>query len=81
MYGFMCVAATAAIWDNTASYLGLPVSTTHTTGAVQGFRVPGSTAVLIWLALLDCRTVALLQLGHLHVTVPCTEMSGCQRLG
>lgn len=34
MYGFMCVAATAAIWDNAASYLGLPVSTTHTTGAV-----------------------------------------------
>ena len=33
MYGFMCVAATAAIWDNTATYLGLPVSTTHTTGA------------------------------------------------
>jgi hypothetical protein len=32
MYGFMCVAATAALWDNTATYLSLPVSTTHTTG-------------------------------------------------
>ena len=33
MYGFMCVAATAAIWDNLATLLYLPVSTTHTTGA------------------------------------------------
>ena len=33
MYGFMCVAATAALWDNLATYLQLPVSTTHTTGA------------------------------------------------
>lgn len=33
MYGFMCVAATAALWDNFATYLALPVSTTHTTGA------------------------------------------------
>ena len=32
MYGFMCVAATAALWDNFATYLALPVSTTHTTG-------------------------------------------------
>lgn len=42
MYGFMCVAATAAIWDNTATYLGLPVSTTHTTGAA----LPDLDAVL-----------------------------------
>ena len=33
LYGFMCVAATAAIWDNLATLLYLPVSTTHTTGA------------------------------------------------
>ena len=33
MYGFMCVALTAAIWDNLATLLYLPVSTTHTTGA------------------------------------------------
>ena len=33
LYGFMCVACTAAIWDNFATYLSLPVSTTHTTGA------------------------------------------------
>jgi phosphate/sulfate permease len=33
MYGFMCVAATAALWDNLATALYLPVSTTHTTGA------------------------------------------------
>ena len=34
MYGFMCVAATAAIWDNLATYFSLPVSTTHTTGGI-----------------------------------------------
>ena len=33
MYGFMCVAGTAALWDNLATLLSLPVSTTHTTGA------------------------------------------------
>lgn len=30
--GFMCVALSSSIWDNTASYFGLPVSMTHTTG-------------------------------------------------
>lgn len=39
MYGFMCVALTAAIWDNLATLLYLPVSTTHTTGA-RDSRVP-----------------------------------------
>jgi phosphate/sulfate permease len=41
LYGFMCVAATAAIWDNLATLLYLPVSTTHTTGArvTMGFML------------------------------------------
>jgi sodium-dependent phosphate transporter len=50
MYGFMCVAATAALWDNFATYLALPVSTTHTTvGATLGMALVlrGGSAV-IW---------------------------------
>ena len=68
MYGFMCVAATAAIWDNTASYLGLPVSTTHTTGAA--LCLPYLTAVPRGPALLDWqwRRPASLLLGTVLVT-------------
>jgi Phosphate transporter family len=44
MYGFMCVAATAALWDNFATYLALPVSTTHTTGAHDNENPNGAEA-------------------------------------
>jgi phosphate/sulfate permease len=47
MYGFMCVAATAAIWDNTATYLGLPVSTTHTTGAGLPYSARSSCSMCL----------------------------------
>lgn len=40
MYGFMCVTITGAFWDNMASYLSIPVSTTHTTvGATAGMAM------------------------------------------
>jgi sodium-dependent phosphate transporter len=50
MYGFMCVAGTAALWDNLATTLSLPVSTIHTTvGATLGMALVlrGGSAV-IW---------------------------------
>eukprot|EP00898_Chlorokybus_atmophyticus_P000453 jgi/Chlat1/1408/Chrsp12S00101 len=40
MYGFLCVLIAAAFWDNLASHLGLPVSTTHTTvGGTVGMAI------------------------------------------
>ncbi|KAL6767359.1 hypothetical protein ACKKBF_B34960 [Auxenochlorella protothecoides x Auxenochlorella symbiontica] len=50
MYGFLAVSMTTAFWDNTASYLALPVSMTHTTvGATVGMALAlrGGSAV-IW---------------------------------
>lgn len=45
----------AAIWDNLASVLGFPVSTTHTTvGAIVGFAlVGGGGDAVIWSASKD----------------------------
>jgi solute carrier family 20 (sodium-dependent phosphate transporter) len=50
MYGFLCVLIAAAIWDNLACHLELPVSTTHTTiGAVVGFCLAsGGSDAVIW---------------------------------
>jgi sodium-dependent phosphate transporter len=50
MFGFMCVVIAAAFWDNFATSIGLPVSTTHTTvGATVGMTLAlrGKGAV-IW---------------------------------
>lgn len=50
MFGFLAVSVTTAFWDNTASYLALPVSMTHTTvGATVGMSLAlfGGGAV-IW---------------------------------
>lgn len=52
MYGFLAVSMTTAFWDNTASYLAMPVSMTHTTvGATVGMALAleGGSAV-IWSA-------------------------------
>lgn len=49
MYGFMCVALTASIWDNLASQLALPVSMTHTTvGATVGMALTIRGGGVIW---------------------------------
>jgi phosphate/sulfate permease len=35
MYGMMAAIITAGLWDNLACHLQLPVSTTHTVGALS----------------------------------------------
>lgn len=51
MYGLMCVVYTTALWLLLASYLELPVSTTHSTvGGVIGMAVAygGGMDCIIW---------------------------------
>lgn len=52
LFGFFCVVCAAAVWDNAASQLALPVSTTHTTVAAtvgMALALHGGAAVQ-WVA-------------------------------